>query len=214
VLGSAATLVAVAAAAACTGNPNVQLDAGTGAPSGPPFTAQTVTVTATVTTTVTASPSTTAPPTTVPPTTRPPTGPTLLPTAPTLPDRFDEGAARAAITALISGIGRLDHEFAQPAGAPSSLTSVEGALAALLGAGVPTGTDGPSYVARILSLQVFVSAVRAEAGGNRAQAVARYAVVRQETGVLLGQLNVALHATYVLPAPPASSPTPSTTPTP
>jgi hypothetical protein len=211
VLGSAVALVAVAAAAACTGNPNVQLDAGTSTPSGPPPAARTVTVTTTVTASL---PTPAGPTTTVPPITGPTTGPTVLPTAPTLPDAFDDGAARAAITALISGIGRLDHEFAQPTAAPSSLTPVEDALAALLAAGVPTGTDGPSYVARILSLQVFVSAVQAEAGTNRAQAVARYAVVRQETGVLLGQLNVALHATYVLPAPPSPSPTSSTAPTP
>jgi hypothetical protein len=175
--------------------------------------APTVTVTTTITATVTATETGIPSPTATGSTTGPPTDPTVLPTAPTSPGTFDDGAARAAITRLVSGIGRLDQEFAQPTGVPTSLAAVDDDLAALLAAGVPSGTDGPSYVARILSLQVFVSAVRAEVGTDRAQAVARYAVVRQETAVLLGQLNVALHAAYVLPPPPSPT-TPTTTQTP
>jgi hypothetical protein len=214
---AAAVLAAVTTAAACSANPGVQLDAhttGQAGPTGQPATAGSRPVTETVTATVTVTVSATVAPTGAATTgTAPPAGPTHLPTAPSVPGTFDDGAARAAITRLISGIGRLDQEFARPAGAPTSLASVDDDLAALLAAGVPPGTDGPSYVARILSLRVFVSAVRSEVGTDRAQATARYAVVRQETGVLLGQLNVALRAAYVLPPPPSPSPTTSTTPT-
>jgi hypothetical protein len=175
----------------------------------PAVTAGLPTVTVTVTETVPATAGATGPPSPATPVS--PTGPlagaTPLPAEPTIPATFDEAAARAATTRLIRGIGELDNQFAQPAEDPSSLTAVDSDLAALLAAGVPAGTDGPSYVARILSLRVFVSAVRSEVGTDRTQAVARYAVVRQETGVLLGQLNVALRASYVLPPPPSPSTT-------
>lgn len=213
-LSAAVALVVVAVLAACSGIPRIQLDTGTpGPPTGQPSSAEVPTVT--VTTTVTATAAATDPPnpnTTVSSTTGPPAGPTSLPTAPTIPSTFDDAAARAAITRLISGIGQLDHELAQPTGDPAGLTAVDDDLAALLAAGVPAGTDGPSYVARILSLRVFVSAVRSEVGTDRTQAVARYAVVRRETAVLLGQLNVALGASYLLPPPPSPSATTSTAP--
>lgn len=83
--------------------------------------------------------------------------------------------------------------------AVADLRSMDGHLRDLLSAGVPSGTDGPSYVARILSLQVFVSAAVGEAATNPSRAAARYTVIRGEVGVLLGQMGTGLGATFTLP---------------
>lgn len=210
VVGALAAGFTAMSVSACSGHPAIQLETVATGGSVPTVT-QTVTATTTATATVTATATMSVTVTVT--ATAAPTG-TVLPSAPSIPSTFNEASARTTIGRLIADIGRLDVEFAKPAGVPATLVAFDDHLEQLLAAGVSPGTDGPSYVARIMSLRVFASAARTEAGSNRSRAVARYAVVRQETGVLLGQLNVALRAAYVLPPPPTPTTSgPTTSPT-
>ena len=88
-------------------------------------------------------------------------------------------------------------------------------LASLRANGAPPGIDPPSYYSRIGSLQLFAEAASTEAAAGSPQAAGRYAVIRQEIGVLLSLVNGALRSTYALPAPSPRTPKPTTaTPTP
>ena len=73
-------------------------------------------------------------------------------------------------------------------------------LASLRANGAPPGIDPPSYYSRIGSLQLFAEAASDEAAAGSPQAAGRYAVIRQETGVLLSLVNGALRTAYALPA--------------
>lgn len=212
-----AGLGAVLALAACTSPaPSVRLDQtiGTGG-SLPPLTppGQVATVTESVTTTMTVTVTVTSG-----------GGPTALPTAPSIPATFDATASRRAVQAVLVDVRHLDRDFAGaaapapssgPSGTPTptgrtstspgsgstaqNLRSLGSHLGDLLAAGVPTGTDGPSYVARILSLQTFVSAAAEETRTNPVRAAARYGVIRTETAVLLTQVGAGTGDTLTLP---------------
>jgi hypothetical protein len=197
---------------------DVQLDrSAASVGSLPPVTPQTAGVTMTQSITVTVTPTVTM--------TGAPAG-TAVPTPPSIPAVFDEVAARAGARALVADIGLLDQHFRSSV--PSTSTSkatattslattttdpLPGRTAAkdlealgnhlrdLLAAGVPTGTDGPSYVARVLSIQTFASAAIGETSTDPARAAARYGVIRTEVGVLLDQLGTGLGTTVTLPPP-------------
>lgn len=85
--------------------------------------------------------------------------------------------------------------------AATHLAALDTQLKKLLAAGVPVGTDGPSYVARILSLQTFVSAAIGETRTNPARAAARYQVIRTEVAVLLTQVGTGTGSSFTLPPP-------------
>ncbi|EWT04337.1 hypothetical protein N864_14250 [Intrasporangium chromatireducens Q5-1] len=113
----------------------------------------------------------------------------------TLPGRSGRTSSPSGSTPPTVGTATV----ATSASAGAGLRALDGHLRDLLSAGVPTGTDGPSYVARILSLQVFVSAALGETATNPSRAAARYSVIRAEVGVLLGQVGTGLGATFTLP---------------
>lgn len=216
---AALALGAALALTACTNPTPVQLDQTTDQATGtggtlPPLTPPhpVVTVTETVTATVTPTITVTGP------------GATALPTVPSIPAAFDAAAARRAAQAVLVDVRHLDRDFAgstspstaprasgtpQPSGTPSSggpggatvqdLRSLNAHLRDLLAAGVPTGTDGPSYVARILSLQTFVSAAIDETRTDPVRAAARYGVIRPEIAVLLTQVGSGTGDTFTLP---------------
>lgn len=85
--------------------------------------------------------------------------------------------------------------------AAAHLRAFDTHLRGLLAAGIPTATDGPSYVARVLSLQTFASAAIVETSTDPARAAARYAVIRTEFAVLLTQVGSSLGASITLPPP-------------
>src|SRR6478735_8054936 len=74
--------------------------------------------------------------------------------------------------------------------------------------GPPPGLDAPSYYGRLGSLGLFARAASDEATANSPVAQSRYAVIRQETGILLSLVNGALTTTFTLPTP---APRPTTT---
>jgi hypothetical protein len=205
VAAAVAALVA-GALCACSGDrPQVELSQ---APAGTPTAAQTVTVTElmtpTVTTTATQTLTTTATVTV-----------TALP-RPSLSTSttFNRSLASLDYTNLIDDVRVLD---GMPGtGSPTALQFEVLArhLASLRANGAPPGIDPPSYYSRIGSLQLFAEAASTEAAAGSPQAAGRYAVIRQETGVLLSLVNGALSSSYALPTPPSrTTSTPTTTAT-
>ncbi|HET8593984.1 MAG TPA: hypothetical protein VFM07_01960, partial [Intrasporangium sp.] len=204
---------AVLALGACAGDAPVQLEESRGmTDSGISLPTQTRVVTLTETTISTVTPTVTVTVTS--------TG-TALPTTPTIPAVFDEGAARAGAQTLLVDISLLDRDFPisatasptlpaspQSSGRPTlldaraavnHLEAFDEHLGNLLAAGVPLGTDGPSYVARVLSLQTFTAAAIGETSTDPSRAAARYRVIRVEVGVLLNELGTSLGASFTLP---------------
>jgi hypothetical protein len=200
VAAAVAALVA-AALAGCSGNrPEVDLSqaAGTSSPT------QTVTVTEIVTPTVTTTQTQTV-------TTTATVTVTALPRPSlTTSTTFNQSLATLDYTNLIDDVRVLD---GMPgSGSPTALQFEVLArhLASLRANGAPPGIDPPSYYSRIGSLQLFAEAASTEAAAGSPQAAGRYAVIRQETGVLLSLVNGALRTNYALPAPPTrTTPTPS-----
>ena len=197
VAAAAAALVA-AAVAGCSGNrPEVELSQAAGATPVPTRTVTvtelvtpTVTTTATVTVSVTATVTVTALP-----------RPSLSAST-----TFNQSLATLDYTNLIDDVRVLD---GMPGtGSPTALQFEVLArhLASLRANGAPPGIDPPSYYSRIGSLQLFAEAASNEAAAGSPQAAGRYAVIRQETGVLLSLVNGALRTTYALPAPPTRAP--------
>lgn len=203
VAAAVAALVACALGACSGDRPAVELSQ---AAAGTPTPMQTVTVTElmtpTVTTTATQTLTTTATVTV-----------TALP-RPSLSTSttFNRSLASLDYTNLIDDIRVLD---GMPGtGSPTALQFEVLArhLASLRANGAPPGIDPPSYYSRIGSLQLFAEAASTEAGAGSPQAASRYAVIRQETGVLLSLVNGALSSSYALPAPPTrTTSTPTTT---
>jgi hypothetical protein len=205
-VAAAVAALVVAALGACSGSrPEVELSQ---AAAGTPAPTQTVTVTElmtpTVTTTVTQTLTRTATATV-----------TALP-RPSLKasTTFNQSLATLDYTNLIDDVRVLD---GMPGtGSPTALQFEVLArhLASLRANGAPPGIDPPSYYSRIGSLQLFAEAASTEAAAGSPQAAGRYAVIRQETGVLLSLVNGALRSSYALPAPPKqTTSTPTTTAT-
>jgi hypothetical protein len=205
----ALAIAAVLALGACSGDAPVQLEESrgtTGSALSPPTKTEVITLTETTISTVTLTVT--------------PTG-TALPTTPTIPAVFNEGAARTGAQALLADIGLLDRDFPisgtasptppaspQSSGGPTLLgaqTAVNHLkafnehLGDVLRAGVPTSRDGPSYVARVLSLQTFASAAIGETSTDPSRAAARYRVIRAEVSGLLNELGTSLGASFTLP---------------
>ena len=197
-------LGAVAMSGCSADRPDVELSQ---AAASPPAPTQTVTVTElitpTVTTTATQTLTTTA---TVTVTALP--RPSLTTTT-----TFNQSLATVDYTNLIDDIRVLDGM--PTAGAPTALQLEVLArhLASLRANGAPPGIDPPSYYSRIGSLQLFAEAASDEAAAGSPQAAGRYAVIRQETAVLLSLVNGALRTAYALPPPPSTTGTPAPTTT-
>lgn len=200
VAAAVAALVAAALAGCSANRPEVDLSQAAGTPSP----TQTVTVTEIVTPTVTTTKTQVVTTTTTVTVTALPR-PSL-----TTSTTFNQSLATLDYTNLIDDVRVLD---GMPGtGSPTALQFEVLArhLASLRANGAPPGIDPPSYYSRIGSLQLFAEAASTEAAAGSPQAAGRYAVIRQETGVLLSLVNGALRTSYALPAPPTrTTPTPS-----
>jgi hypothetical protein len=181
--------------AGCAANPQMEFDR----PTRP------ATVTVTVTTTVNGIgpvPTMTLAPTTAPSATAP-TGPPTPSGEPTqgtpTAAAFDRAGAGAAYRSIVAGVTVLDGQFASGASPSLRLDVLAKDLGTLATCGVPPGLDGPSYLSRVRTLEMFAAAAAEESLTDRARATARYEVVRRETSLLLTQVNGVLRTTYVLP---------------
>jgi hypothetical protein len=205
---AALALSAAAALGACSsGKPAIELSQVPGG-TGTPVPTQTVTVTEVETQTVTA---TTTLVTTATVTATPTVTVTALP-RPSLTSStvFNRPVALADYTNLVSDVRLLDRMSLSGNAAALQLDLLSQHLARLGANGPPPGLDAPSYYGRLGSLGLFAAAASDEAQANSPVAQSRYAVIRQETGVLLTLVNGALKTTFALPTPPVPRPTTTT----
>lgn len=217
---TAATAAAMAAAlglgglalAGCSSNqPQVELSQVAGA-TGTPVPTETVTVTQVDRTTVTA---TTTRVQTATVTISPTVTVTALP-RPSLTTStvFNRPGALADYANLVSDVTVLDRMALTGNAAALQLDLLDQHLGRLGANGPPPGLDAPSYYGRLYSLGLFAHAASDEAQAGSPVASSRYAVIRQETAVLLSLVNGALSTTYALPTAPTPPRTPATPSTP
>lgn len=186
-------LVGLVGLAGCTTNRQVEFGPSTARPT----VTVTVTVTATPTTSTGSGTTTPAAPTTLP-------GPT--PTTGTTTGPFNRTIADQTYASIVTDIGVLDGQFASSASPALRLDVLARQFATLFTLGVPPGLDGPSYLARVRTLDMFAAAAAQEAMTDLPRAAERYQVVRRETALLLLQVNGALGTTFALPT---STPSPT-----
>ncbi|HET8987708.1 MAG TPA: hypothetical protein VFN43_04275 [Humibacillus sp.] len=127
---------------------------------------------------------------------------------------FNQSLATLDYTNLIDDLRVLDGMPGTGSPTALQLEVLARHLASLRANGAPPGIDPPSYYSRIGSLQLFAEAASTEAAAGSPQAASRYAVIRQETGVLLSLVNGALRTSYALPARPTHTTSTPTTPPP
>lgn len=197
-VGGAALVVALVSVTACTTNRQVEFAPST---SRPP----TVTVTVTVSAYPNASPLTLPSSLTTLPTS-PATLPGLTP-APTtggVAGPFNRVLADQHYKSLITDISVLDGQFASKTSPSLRLDVIAKQYGTLFTLGVPPDLDGPSYLSRLRTLEMFAAAAAQESLTDVTRAAQRYQVVRRETGLLLAQVNAVLGTTYALPSATAS----------
>lgn len=190
---AAAVALGLAALGGCTTNRQVEF----GPSSARPTVTVTVTVTATPTTPTGSATTTTAVPS-------PPPGPT--PTAGQTTGPFNRTIADQTYASIVTDIGILDGQFASKASPALRLDVLAKQFGTLYTIGVPPGLDGPSYLARVRTLEMFAAAAAQESLTEPPRAAERYQVVRRETALLLLQVNGALGTAYTLPT---STPSPT-----
>lgn len=200
-VGGVALVATLASLTACTTNRQVDF-----APSTSP--APTVTVTVTVT----ADPSSLTLPSSL--TTLPTSLPSSLPGSTSAPTTgattgvLNRALADQHYTSLIADISVLDGQFASSTSPSLRLDILAKQYGTLFTLGVPPGLDGPSYLSRLRTLEMFAAAAAQESLTDLTRAAQRYQVVRRETGLLLGQVNAVLGTTFALPT---ATPSPTST---
>jgi hypothetical protein len=199
----AALVAALASLTACTTNRQVEFAPST---SRAPTVTVTVTVTADPNTSPLSLPSSL---TTLPPS-LPPTlpGPTPAPTTGATTGVFNRALADQHFKSLVTDISVLDGQFSSRTSPSLRLDIVAKQYGTLFTLGVPPGLDGPSYLSRLRTLEMFAAAAAQESLTDLTRAAQRYQVVRRETGLLLGQVNAVLGTNYVLPT---ATPSPTST---
>lgn len=201
----------LALAGCSSGDPQVELSQVAGV-TGTPAPTSTVTVTQVDTRTVTATRTTVR---TLTVTLTPTVTVTALPRPGlTSSASFNRATALADYGNLVSDIRVLDQMTLSGNAAALQLDLLDQHLARLGAGGPPPGLDAPSYYGRLYSLGLFARAASGEAQAGSPVAASRYAVIRQETAVLLSLVNGALSTSFALPAAPAPSPAPPGSPAP
>ncbi|WP_121034112.1 hypothetical protein [Terracoccus luteus] len=114
---------------------------------------------------------------------------------------FERTRALADYQAVIAAVAAIDRAPITGPQASAQLQALADRFTALIATGSPDGVDGPSYYARLYSLQLFTAAAAREAASGSPQATNRYALLRQETGTLLSLVSPALGTTLTLPVP-------------
>jgi hypothetical protein len=210
VAAALAVSAALALGACSSGKPEIELSQ-VGGSTGTPVPTETVTVTATEidTRTVTAMATVVTTATVV-------ATPTVTVTALPRPSLttstvFNRPAALADYSNLVVDVRLLDRMSLAGNAAVLQLDLMAQHLERLGANGPPPGLDAPSYYGRLGSLALFARAASDEATASSTVAQSHYAVIRQETGILLSLVNGALATTFTLPT--AAAPRPTTTPT-
>jgi hypothetical protein len=117
---------------------------------------------------------------------------------PTPVSDFDRAYAIGVARDMIRDVKSVDGRLGDGIGVSSGLSLLSGEYG-LENAGTPPGVDAAKYHARLRTLESFSSTASDMYLDDPTQGAARYAVVREETGTLLSQLNSALGTDLRLP---------------
>lgn len=112
---------------------------------------------------------------------------------------FDRAYATDVAGDIIRDIKTVDRRLRDGIAVSSGLWLLSSQYGRLENAGTPSGVDAARYHARLRTLDAFASAASDIYDDNPMEGAAKYAVVREETGTLLGQLNSALGTDLRLP---------------
>ena len=118
---------------------------------------------------------------------------------PTPVSDFDRAYAIGVARDMIRDVKSVDGRLGDGIGVSSGLSLLSGEYGRLEDAGTPPGVDAAKYHARLRTLESFSSTASDMYLDDPTQGAARYAVVREETGTLLSQLNSALGTDLRLP---------------
>ena len=112
---------------------------------------------------------------------------------------FDQEWASDIASDIVQDIRTVDHRLGDGIAVESALYLLAGDFPRLHDAGIPPGVDEANYVARLQTLESFTDEAANTYSANPTEGSAQYAVVREQTGVLLDDLNGAIGTDFRLP---------------
>lgn len=121
------------------------------------------------------------------------------PTGPASSSAFDRGWAVDIASDIVRDVKTVDHRLGDGIAVESAMFLLAGDYPRLLDAGIPPEVDEAKYVARLETLESFTDQAADLYTSNPTEGSARYAVVREQTGVLLDELNAAIGSDFRLP---------------
>ena len=112
---------------------------------------------------------------------------------------FDRAYAMGIGGDIIHDINTVDDRLRDGIGVSSALYLLSDSYGRLLDAGIPPGVDAADYYGRLTTLQTFATDAADLYDSNAMEGRAKYAVLREQTGPLLDQLNDAANTNFRLP---------------
>lgn len=111
---------------------------------------------------------------------------------------FDRAWAVDIASDIVQEVKTVDHRLGDGIAVESAMFLLSGDFTRLRDAGIPPGVDEAEYVARLETLESFTDQAADLYPSDPTEASARYAVVREQTGVLLDDLNAAIGSEFRL----------------
>ncbi len=112
---------------------------------------------------------------------------------------FDREYAVSVTGDILEDVRTVDHRLKDGIAVSSALSLLADSFGRLLEAGTPPGVNAAEYHARLTTLESFAGQASDIYDANPTEGSAKYAVVREQTGVLLGELNSAMGTSFSLP---------------
>ena len=112
---------------------------------------------------------------------------------------FDREYAVGVAGDILREIRTVDHRLKDGIAVSSAMYLLTNDYGRLLDAGTPPGVNEAEYHARLTTLESFAGQATDIYDANPMEGTTKYAVVREETGVLFGTLNSALGTSFSLP---------------
>ncbi len=112
---------------------------------------------------------------------------------------FDREYAMSVTGDIVQEVKTVDHRLKDGIAVSSALYLLANDFERLQDAGTPPGVTAADYHARLTTLGSFASQASDIYDANPMEGSAKYAVLREQTGPLLGTLNSALGTSFSLP---------------
>jgi hypothetical protein len=112
---------------------------------------------------------------------------------------FDSAWAVDIASDIVHDVKTVDQRLGDGIAVESAMFLLSDDFPRLLDAGIPPGVREAQYVARLQTLESFTDEAADLYASDPTEGSARYAVVREQTGVLLEQLNSAVGSDFTLP---------------